>query len=351
MKRALFVLALLAAVTAHADRRRAVRSPGTAWTVPQCAAVSGIPAVTLSLDGGASVLPQTESVEGVQIHTFGLATTERPNRLLAITGRLLLVSEDAGCSWNAEGRLGFPDHLYRFAGNWAWSPLTPALFRVGETIEQRTAPVLLPITFFAETRDRVATADDQGAIWWSDDAGETWTPHATTPARPPLYALQFSSRGRAHAIAAGLADGAHVTFDGGETWTRSAGVDALNVFRVAFSPVDPDVVWAVAIDPKATGPARRGIFVSHDGGREFRHVLSGSEDMPLTNGFTLAPSPADPSLLYFALPGTSLVLVDDVGVVRQRAELPHRDIDAIVFSPASPNVMYLGLKLSDMTAQ
>ena len=340
-------VAIAIACTAAAGRRRAVRTPG-GWSVPQCAEVTGFPGAALSLDGGATVLP-TESIEGVQIHTFGLAATAQPNRLLAISGRALFVSGDGGCTWTADGRLGFPEHLYRFAGEWAWTPLMPALFRIGDAIVQRTAPVPLPLTFFAETPDRLATADDQGAIWWSDDGAQTWTPHATAPARPPLYALAFSQRGRAHAIASGLADGAHVTFDGGATWTRSAGVDGLNLFRLAFSPLDPDVVWAVAIDPKATGVTKRAIYVSQDGGRAFRRVLSASDDLQLTNGFTLAPSPADASLLYFALPGTSLVLIDDAGVVRRRTELPHRDIDAILFSPASPDVMIFGLKLSDMT--
>lgn len=352
MKRVLFLaLSILAATAMLADRRRVVRSPGNGWSLPQCAQVTGFPAVSVSLDGGASVLPQTDRADELQIRTLGLAATERPNRLLAISGRALLVSQDAGCSWSPEGRLGFPDHLYRFAGAWAWSPLTPALFRVGDAIEQRTAPVLLPLTLFAETGERLATADDQGAIWWSDDGARTWTPHAQAPARAPLYALEFSPRGRAHAVAAGLADGAHVTFDGGATWTRSAGVDGLNVFRLAFSMRDPDVVWAVTIDPKATGAARRGIFVSKDGGRAFRRVLAASNDVQMTNGFTLAPSPVDASLLWFALPGTSLVLLDDTGVVRQRTELAHRDVDAIVFSPASPHVLYLGLKLSDMTGR
>lgn len=144
MKRMLFVaLSLLVAASMSAQRRRAVRSPA-GWTVPRCTAVSGFPSVAVSVDGGVTVLPQDGGTEGLQIHTFGLTATDRPNRLLAITGRLLLVSEDAGCTWAAEGRLGFPEHLYRFAGPWAWSPLTPALFRVGEPIEQRTAPVLLP---------------------------------------------------------------------------------------------------------------------------------------------------------------------------------------------------------------
>ena len=71
----------------------------------------------------------------------------------------------------------------------------------------------------------------------------------------------------------------------------------------------------------------------------------------MTNGFTLAPSPVDRALLHFALAGTSLVVLDDTGVIRQRTELPHRDVNAIVFSPASPHVLYLGLKLSDMSVE
>lgn len=356
MKRALLIVVLiLLAMDVEAARRRAIRSPQP--PIPRCTQVSGFPAVSLSVDGGISVLPQEPPEVGLQIHTFGLAATDRPDRLLAVTARLLLVSDDAGCSWNLEGRLTLPDHLYRLthtsAGTWAWSPLTAALFRISETIEQRTAPVLLPLTFAAEKASpaHLVTADDQGQIWWSNDGGQTWALHATAPARPPLYAMEFSSRGRAHAIASGLADGAHVTFDGGATWTRSEGMEGLNIFRFAFSPLDPDVVWGVALDPKKTGAARRGIHVSEDGGRSFRRVLSSSAELQMTNGFTLAPSPVDASLLYFAIPGTSLVLIDKAGVIRQRSELAHRDIDAVVFSPLSPNVLYFGLKLSDMSAQ
>ena len=215
MKRLLLVaLSILVAGTMLADRRRAARSPG-GWTVPQCSTVTGFPAVALSLDGGASVLPQSEGVEGLQIHTFGLTATDRPNRLFAITGRVLLVSEDGGCSWIAEGRLGFPDHLYRFAGSWAWSPLSPALFRAGDAIEQRTTPVLLPLALGVEpaypnaSRRRTIRARSGGRRTARKHGRRT----RPVPRGRPLYALEFPSRGRVHAIAAGLADGAHVDFD------------------------------------------------------------------------------------------------------------------------------------------
>jgi photosystem II stability/assembly factor-like uncharacterized protein len=347
MKRVLFVAVLLLAANGVEARRRTVRSPGPIASLA-CTQVTGFPAIAVSVDGGNSVLPQTEGAEGFQIHTFGLTATAAPDRLLAVTGRVLLSSGDAGCSWTADARLTFPDHLYRFASEgWAWSPLSSALFRIGdEGIEQRVAPVPLPTTFFADGA-HLATADDQGRIWRSGDAGRTWVPSAIAPARAPLYSLAFASRH--HAIATGMADGAHVTFDGGETWARSTGVDGLNLFRVAISPIDTNVIWGLGLDPRATPKPQRAIYRSEDGGKSFRRVVTASNDLPMTNATLLAPSPHDASQVYFTYPGTTLVLLDASGVVRLRAQLPVRDIDAILFSPAQPELLYFGLHVSDMS--
>ncbi len=349
------VVALSAAAADVPARRRAVRTPA-AWTLP-CSEVQGFPAVAVSTDAGASVLPHTETLEFVQINTFGLAAAGGPQDLLAVTARLLLASHDGGCSWAPDSRLVFPDHGYRLAtagelGTLAWAIGRPELFLLGETLTQRTAPTPLPITVSvdAQAPHQLAIADDEGAIWWSDDAGSTWQPRAKAPVRAPLYAVAFSPRGRLHAIASGLADGAQVTFDGGTTWTRAAGLDGLNVFTIAFSPVDPGVVWAVALNPRVNGLERRAIYRSTDGGRSFGSVLTASADIPMRNGFTLAPSPSSASLLYFALPGTTLVLIDETGAVVQRTEVARRDFDAIAFSPANSRVMYFGVKLSDMSA-
>ena len=355
---ALIVMLITSTISADARRRAVASRPG--WDTPRCEEVRGFPAVSVSLDGGRSVLTHDEGIEGLQVYTFGLAALKRPNRMLAITGRALLASSDSGCSWQVDGRFTFPQTIYAFtnagdAGVWAWSRVTPELFRFdndGELRAQQVAPVLLPIAFHVEASDtrRLATADDQGQIWWSDDEGASWQLHAVVPVQARLNALEFSPRGRSHAIAAALVDGAQVTLDAGATWTPSSGLEGLNVFRFAFSPVDPDVVWAIAINPTVKGIGRRAIYHSSDGGRSFRSVVTGSETYAMTNGFTMAPSPVDASLLYFALPGTFVFLIDDAGTLQRSAELPHRDINSIVFSPASPRVMYFGLKLSEMTA-
>jgi len=356
----LVLVSLLIAATAAAEsvKRRSVAS-GPRWSVPQCSEVRGFPSVSVSLDGGRSVLPHEEAPDsGLQAYTFGLAALQQPNRLIAITGRTLLTSADGGCSWAIDGRFTFPQALYEFAdareeGVWAWSRVTPELFLFdhrGDLRKQAAAPVVTPLAFHADAK-QLALVDDQGQIWWSDDAASTWQLHTISPARASLFTAMFSKRGRNHLIVAGLADGAYVTFDGGATWTRSGGLENLNVFRIAFSPIDPDVAWVVGLNPVVKGIERRAIYRSPDGGRTFEKVLTASERVPMTNGFTLAPSPDDPSLLYFALPGTSIYALDATGALRWTAEVAHRDVNAIVFSPASATVMYLGLKISDMTIE
>lgn len=353
----LAVLASLDAFAAGPARHRAVRTPPAAWT-PQCTIIAGFPSVAMSTDSGATVLAHEQSLEFTQIDTFGLASAN-PLELFAVTGRALVASHDGGCSWDLDTRIHFPDHGYRLAsagalGTFAWTIYRPELYFLGAEITQRTAPMPLPLNVHldAHAPRQLAAADDQGAIWWSDDAGATWTPHAQAPARPPLYALAFSSRGRMHAIATGLADGAHVTFDGGETWTRSTGLDRRNVFTIAISPVNPDVVWAATIDPLDPKKTRRAIFHSADGGRSFRNILEASASVPMKNGFTMAPSPVNASLLYFALPGTTLYLMNDEGTIVQRTDVPgRRDFESILFSPGNPRVIYFGLKISDMTVE
>jgi photosystem II stability/assembly factor-like uncharacterized protein len=351
---AVLLLALAAATAVDAlPRRRAVRSPQ--WIVPQCAQVLGFPSVGVSIDGGRTGLPHAETAEMFQVHTFGVAASRQPNRLYAVTGRLLMVSNDAGCSW-LPAEFVFPEHLYRLvpspAGIWGWTHLVPELVLVGEeAIVQRTAPTQLPVSFHADAIDPklLAISDDTGASWWSDDAGVTWTPKPLAPARPPVTVFEYSPPFRSHVIAAGLADGAHVTFDGGATWAPAAGLQGLHVFNAAISPVDPARVWALATDITADGEGRRAIYTSTDGGRSFTKIAAGSAQLGLTNATSLEPSPHDASLVWFDYPGT-LYLMDATGAIRQQAVLPWRDIEAIVFSPI-PGVMYFGLHVSDMSAE
>ena len=352
MRVVVLLLALVTATIADAlPRRRAVRAPQ--WIAPQCSEVRGFPSVGVSIDGGTTGLPHAETAEMFQVHTFGVALSRQPNQLYAATGRLLMISNDAGCSWVPSGLL-FPDHLYRLlpsaGGIWGWTHLRPELVLVEEGV-QRNAPTPLPASFHADQIDPnlLAISDDTGSHWWSDDAGATWTPRPHAPAHPPVTVFEYAPSFRSHVIAAGLADGAHVTFDGGATWAPAAGLQGLHVFNAAISPIDPARVWALATDITVDGEARRGVYTSDDGGRSFTKIAAGSAQLGLTNATFLEPSPHDASLVSFDYPGTTLYLMDTTGAIRQQSTLPWRDIETIVFSPV-PSVMYFGLHVSDMSA-
>lgn len=344
------IASLLPAGAVAAPRGRLVRRPTVA-----CAAVEGIPAVGVSIDGGLSVLPHLEPAETFDLYTFGLVVTPNPRVIAAVGSRLLLYSEDAGCSWRPDGRFVFSwayGRLTALADGalLAWSPLGAELYRIGSTVEISMLPTSAPLDLWTLDGRALAVSDATGTAWWSDDGGSTWTRRIAPPSALPLYAVTFDPSDRRHVVAGHAAGGASVTFDGGETWRPSAGLPGFNVFAIAISPVDPARVWAIVLDRSIEEGNRRAIAHSTDGGASFRIAIHESDDLAMQNGFTLAPHPTDPSRLWFALPGTDLLLIDDAGTILQRSRLPYRNINAIAFSPLSFSVLYFGLRQSPMTA-
>ena len=79
MKRSLIVFSLfLIAVPSFAARRRAAVS-ATVPLFPDCASVEGTPGVTFSRDGGATLAPVTQKLDGIG-YSYGLAARDRDTR-------------------------------------------------------------------------------------------------------------------------------------------------------------------------------------------------------------------------------------------------------------------------------
>lgn len=125
------------------------------------------------------------------------------------------------------------------------------------------------------------------------------------------------------------------------------------MFSVEISPADSSTVWAEGYDQDRSGNAARRIYRSADGGKAFTGLLDG-EDVMLVNGTDLYPSPTDPNVLYFQYGtwyggfGTNLYRYTTALNVssHERLRFSHNDydgIDSIVFNPADPRVLYLGL--------
>jgi hypothetical protein len=157
-----------------------------------------------------------------------------------------------------------------------------------------------------------------------------------------------------HVVLGEMGTGAHVTFDGGRTWTASTGLggDNVNVFSAVISPAAPNVVYAMGLNTAESNAGMpsggRHIYKSVDGGRHFTPVVDHGNGITLVNGPVMAAHPTDPGVVYFVYGtsymgyGTDIYRYDSS---EERVTVAHNSYDritSIAFHPSAPGVMYLG---------
>jgi hypothetical protein len=354
----LSALALLVAVTAPAasSRRRSVNPT----VFPPCTMIIGSPAVTFTRDEGRTLATPVEKLSGVG-YTFGVAALDATT-LLSWHKTTLSISTDSGCSWRPleDMTVDIPPSITASQGRaFAWSDNRPFLVRY----DARGMVALKPpgsiggLAIDPANPDHVRLGSTQdGFIWDSRDAGVSWEAIGRLPGSLLLiYRYAFDPADLNHIMAGIAGGGAQVSRDGGATWTASAMQKArANIFSVAFSPADTSYVWAEGLDLDAapTDPSDgRHIYLSTDGGVSFKAVVTQGAGITLINGTLLAPHPTKRDVLYFVFGsyfqgyGTDLYRYDDSTHVVTLTHNDYNDIDAIAFSPADPNVMYLGLEV------
>ena len=347
------MITTLLLTTMLASHRRAVAPPPL---FPSCTSVTGSPAVTFSRDGGRTTVPVEQKLSGIA-YTFGVAVLGA-DTLLSAHNFSVAVSNDSGCTWRNLGDVVLPDPFPMTitpATNglaYLWSDHRANFVRYqSERTTVLTAPAeVAGIGVDLATPDRVRLGSVDGVIWESTDGGYTWSRLSQTPLTNPFaYRVAFDRTNLDHAVFGMLGEGALVTFDGGRSFVVPSGLGhGFNVFSVAISPVDPNTVWAEGLEVR--GETRR-IFLSRDGGRSFTPVISQSPDVVLVNGTLIVPHPSDPNVLFFVFGsyfqnyGTDLYRYDAAAAVLTKTHFPFDDIDAIVFSPRNPDVMYFGLEV------
>ena len=351
MGRAAVLSVLLLASLSAAARQRAVRIPRQD---PRCGVITGTAAVTFTPDFGASLTPSAESLRPVS-YTYGLvAMIDEPDTLMAFHGDDLLLTTDAGCSWRVAATLpgwDFPPRLTAARGGrvYVWSDNRRFLARYDargvRTLKQPVAFIGLGVD--PRNGERLRAGGDDGTIWESTDAGESWTQVGALPGEALLfYRFVFDPGDLHHVVAGVVSNGASVSRDGGRTWTRS-NLRNSNVFELAISPAEANRVWAEGVD---LGESRRHVWVSSDGGATFEPVLHQGPDVELINGNVMAAHPTNPDVLFFVFGtffqgwGTNVYRFHLRSRTLYVTHHEHDDINAIAFSPRDPNVMYFGLE-------
>ena len=362
MSRTLFLssLVLLFALPAQARTRTVTKQ------FPSCIMIKGAAAVTLSRDGGKTFLPIAETIGG-NAYTYGVTAVDTRGTMLAWRYDFLLISNNYGCTWRVFESIpgaDFPPTLSSVHDGraYAWSDNRQFLVRW----DSRGATKLKqPVPFVGFGIDRndsthVRAGGDDGSVWESVDAGETWTHigSVTADSSPVIfYRFVFDPANLDHIVAGMTTSGAAVSRDGGRTWTKATGFGsgAVNAFNFAISPADGNTVWAMAInlaESDANVPSHgRHIFLSRDGGATYQAVVDESPAVKLVNGPTMAAHPTDRNVLYFVFGtffqfhGTDLFRYDAATGALDLTHLMYDDVNAITFSPLDPNLMYIGIEV------
>jgi hypothetical protein len=359
MKQILFLAMILASSMSlsGAPPRRAVPSS----PFPSCASVSGSPAVTFSRYGGRTLAPVDQPLTGVA-YTYGLAALDT-RTLLSAHNTTLARSTDAGCSWQTVGELPFTDLAIITAAGakrayvWADNRESLARYDDGQLTALKPPAAIVGLGVDRAVADHVRVGGDDGTLWESTDGGASWSPLGRLALTGPVlfYRVAFDPANLDHLVFGSSGAGAHVSFDGGRTFTQAAGLgNGFNAFSLQVSPADPNSVWAEGInmaESDANVPSHgRHIFLSRDGGRSFTAVVDEQPGLQLVNGALIAAHPTDPNVLYFVFGtyfqayGTDLFRYDAAANALRVSHFDYDDFDAIAFSPADPSVMYFGLE-------
>ncbi|MGW1200153.1 WD40/YVTN/BNR-like repeat-containing protein [Streptomyces sp. NPDC002536] len=344
----------------------AAAAGGDGWTLPACNRVTGDGAVTFTTDDGRTLAPTTGTLRQTG-YTHGLVALETADTLLATHNSTLQMSADAGCTWTPVATLASSSSRLTAARGdraFAWEPNGRHLARVDGRTVTALKPPTTAITGLGTDRahpDHVRLAGKDGWLYDSTDAGASWRRTGTLafPRGTGIYSVAFDPADPDHAVVGAMVRGGAVTTDGGATWSPVTGLSgtaggSANLFRAAVSPADPSVVYALGIDlvEAAPGAATEGrhLYRSTDGGRTFAKAVDDSGATKLTNSTLLAPSPADPDVLYFEFgtwfqgEGTDLFRFDAATGTVTKTHNRYDGISAIAFHPARPNVMYLGVE-------
>jgi BNR/Asp-box repeat. len=353
----LFIVLLVPSLGLSASRRRAV----IANPFPPCSVVTGTPAVTFTRDEGRTLAALAEPLQGIA-YTVGLAALDTPDTMLSLHGTLLSVSKDAGCSWSPvqsiDTRYSPPAILAARGGRaylWSKSGLFLALYTGSGVTILKPPAAIMGLIADSQTGDRVRIGGSDGSIWESKDAGQSWALLGSLPSAIGYYCFAFDPSDLDHIVAGVAINGAFVSRDGGRSWAASTGLGNgnTNVFNVVFSPSDPRVVWVMGLDiseADANAPSEgRHIYRSTDGGSSFTPVVDQDSNVHLINGPNMAAHPANANVLYFVF-GSYVLKTDIYRYDASTAKVTkthngYDGVDAIVFSPRDPSLMYLGLEV------
>ncbi|WP_422733349.1 WD40/YVTN/BNR-like repeat-containing protein [Micromonospora sp. WMMD558] len=215
--------------------------------------------------------------------------------------------------------------------------------------------------------DQVFVAAASGGVWRSGDAGATFTSvwpdgwgQAIGAVAMTSNGVLFAGTGEAQPGGGSITfggDGVYRSTDRGATWERVGLADSHAIARFAIDPGNEDRIFAAASGNLFVPGGERGVYLTEDGGDNWRQVLAPPN---ATTGATeVLIDPSNPARVYAAMwdhlrepnqrtyggPGSSLWRSDDGGRTwaRMTTGLP-TDADqgrwGLALAPSNPKRLY-----------
>ncbi len=286
--------------------------------------------------------------------------------LAGVDGAGILVSMDGGLTWRSVTRglpsldvrslaLGLDGDAAGTANGVALSPdgihWQPAGLQ-GDAISSVTVLSNQPNLTILAGADRGSISS--ASLFEEADGSSTWTPLTTNlPANATVSSLASGPMTKLqplHPVVVATSAGVYYSHDGAHSWTQGSGIPGgispTTITTVAFSPLDPSLVYAGA---DAGGSAGGGFFRSTDGGATYTPATPTANTPGFAGGLppknqqveAIAVANTNPPTVYVALDqpgagGSIWVLVDSSAPAPPSliADVPGQALPSIVAAPS-----------------
>jgi len=211
-----------------------------------------------------------------------------------------------------------------------------------------------------------------GGVWKTVNDGTTWTPVfdgegsysigwvTIDPNDSSVVWVGSGESNSQRSVAYG--DGIYRSVDGGKSWENLGLKKSEHIGRVVVDPRDSKVVYVAAEGPLWGPGGDRGLYKSADGGKNWKAVLTISENTGVAD---VAIDPSNPDVVYasayqrrrhvFTLidggPESAIYKSTDAGATwnKLKSGLPSVDMGRIglAVSPVDPNVVYAAIEAAD----
>ncbi|MGA7906604.1 MAG: glycosyl hydrolase, partial [Candidatus Sulfotelmatobacter sp.] len=211
-----------------------------------------------------------------------------------------------------------------------------------------------------------------GGVWKTVNDGNSWTPVFDDQGSysvgwvtldPNDASVVWVGAGESNSQrSVGYGDGIYRSDDGGKNWENLGLKKSEHIGRVVIDPRDSKVVYVAAEGPLWGPGGDRGLYKSTDGGKNWKAVLTMSEN---TGVVDVALDPSNPDIVYAAAyqrrrhvytlidggPEGAIYKSTDAGASWNKLKngLPTVDMGRIglAVSPADPNVVYATIEAAD----